>query len=183
MDAETYLEALKQAVIKTYRESQESNNYFCPTTGREQSIVFRIAHILANDIENHDIFVDIEPTRCSENESGIRDPKLMIVNSKKSTSIRPDLIVHQRDGHGYLAVEFKCSNRCWDNDYKKLKYLTSRDADPRADIGVFMYLTSDGMRIETKVYKNGHEDEKLSESYQEQLRGEFYKEELRRQRI
>jgi hypothetical protein len=67
-----YLEALIEAIKFVY---ERSDGYFKTTEGRERSMVFRIAHHLAHNIENKEVFVDIEPTRCerkTKRDSGRR---------------------------------------------------------------------------------------------------------------
>lgn len=140
-----YLETLIEAIRTTYEESEQSQNYFGITNGRERSMVFRIAHHLAKYIENGNIFVDIEPTRCEGD----------VKRNENGPPIRPDLIIHKRIDTGYLAVEFKCAKNYWKNDFKKLEYLTTKDSKPHYELGVFVYLTNDLKNVQIRIYENG----------------------------
>ena len=112
MDALEIFEQLRKAIKYVYRNEHE---YFRTTDGRERSMVFRIAHRLANQLERErgenkeKIFVDIEATRCEQCSKRDSDGNIII----------PDLIVHLRDGTSYLVVEFKCGNREEDGDIRQ----------------------------------------------------------------
>lgn len=148
-----YLDALLDAIKRTYDESVQSKNYFGITNGRERSMVFRIAHHLARDIENDNVFVDIEPTRCEGK----------VKRNEEGKPIIPDLIIHKRINTGYVAVEFKCAKNYWKNDFKKLKCITtpkeqrknSNTSTPYYKLGVFVYLTNNKDDIQIRIYENG----------------------------
>lgn len=161
-----YLDALLDAIKRTYDESIQSKNYFGITNGRERSMVFRIAHHLARDIENKEVFVDTEPTRCEGRVK--RKPQTKRNNEGKP--IIPDLIIHKRIDTGYVAVEFKCSTSNWYRDYKKLKYLTSKDSKPHYELGVFVYLANNMQDIEIKIFKDGLENTEMTNLYQNKFR-------------
>lgn len=156
-----------------------SNEYFASTNGRERSIVFRIAHHLASEIENKkdfkykNTFVDIEPTRCENNVKKMINPK----TDKKEKPIIPDLVIHKRFDVGYLVVEFKCTKRNWNNDFDKLMCLTtskelrvSKLSTPYYKLGAFVYLTNKLEDIKIKIFQNGRENEKLTEEYQSKFK-------------
>ena len=146
------LEQLKKSIQELYKTEK---NYFTPVEGRERSIVFRIAHILANKIEldknlnTNDVFVDIEANRCN---GDIKRINLLHV-------IRPDLSVHKREGTGYLVVEFKCGNESEKDDYVKLRALTKEkdefysDYSPTYKLGAFIRLKNSG--VEYTLFKDG----------------------------
>ena len=160
-----YLEALIDAIKFVY---ERSDGYFKTTEGRERSMVFRIAHHLAHNIENKEVFVDIEPTRCERKTK--RD--------SEGNPIIPDLIIHKRIDTGYVAVEFKCSRRYWKNDFNKLKCLTTpeeqRENDnsstPHYEIGVFVYLTNEIKNIEINIFTDGCENTELTDQYQNKFK-------------
>lgn len=157
----TYLEALVDAIHFTYKESLQSQNYFGITNGRERSMVFRIAHHLAEDIEKHGAFVDIEPTRCE----GRVKRKPQTKRDSEGNPIIPDLIIHKRIDTGFVAVEFKCyrNKREWQKDFDKLKCLTvpkklrenNNSSTPHYELGVFVYLTNNKDDIQIRIYENG----------------------------
>ena len=152
MNDVTILEAFKIAIIKAYKESED---YFNPTNGRERSMVFRIAHHLARDIEKElDMFVDIEATRCNGRV------KRIIGN----TIARPDLIVHKREGKGYFVAEFKCNKNSTQKlyDYAKLSAFTFKDKPkylanccPTYEMGAFVYLGNRIDDIRITLFENG----------------------------
>lgn len=167
----TYLKALISAICATYEESKQSQNYFEITNGRERSMVFRIAYHLARDIEDGDVFVDIEPTRC---EGGVKR-KPQTKRNEKGKPIRPDLVIHKRVDTGYLAVEFKCYKREteWSKDFKKLEYLTSKYSKPHYELGAFIYLTNNRNDLQIRIYENGT-DVTNNDTYNKILKGFKY---------
>lgn len=155
-----YLEALIAAIKFVY---EYSDGYFKTTEGRERSMVFRIAHHLANQIEGEGIFVDIEPTRCED------DVKRMsaIKTNETGNKIVPDLIIHKRKSTGYLVVEFKCYYDIYgrQNDFNKLVYLTKKGNRPHYKFGIFVYLTNKFENIEIHIFTDGCENTKLTDLY------------------
>lgn len=158
------LEEFKSAIKKVY---DCSDGYFSPTKGRERSMVFRVAHHLANQIEEKlKLFVDIEATRCN----GIAkraNVKRIIYNE---TIVVPDLIVHERKGKGYLVVEFKCHKDSEEkkHDCNKLKIFTTlvKDKDlskccPTYELGAFVYLGDTLDKVEITLFQNGAEYETI----------------------
>ncbi len=147
------LEALKHAINKTY---EESDDYFNPSRGRERSMVFRIAHHLAMEIEERsNLFVDIEATRCN---GAVK--RLYGTNS----IVRPDLIVHERNGKGYLVAEFKCNKNSAEKreDYAKLSLFTYKNKPkplanncPTYEIGIFVYLGCHEKDVRITLFNNG----------------------------
>lgn len=152
MDIDDILEYLKASIVDVYKSE---GDYFNSVKGRERSIVFRIAHILANKIEGKDnIFVDIEANRCNG----------YVKRNAEEHTIYPDLIVHKRDGKGYLVAEFKCGNYSSRKDFAKLELLTmdkkehqylKRDV-PTYQLGVFVRLKND--EVEYTFFRNGKEN-------------------------
>lgn len=149
MDDNMYLISLLEAVRFVYCNS---GNYFSKSSGRERSMVFRIAHRLANVIEGEGIFVDIEATRCNYDTKRIGYKRII-----------PDLIVHKRFGQNILVAEFKCDKNNWDNDFEKLSNLTqyprqnenkSRNM-PYYKLGIFVYLGDYLKDVHVIIYKNG----------------------------
>ncbi len=157
----TYLKALVESIKFIYNHS---GDYFVSTEGRERSMVFRIAHRLANKIEGkyEDTFVDLEPTRCEGD----------VKRNENGKPIRPDLVIHKRVDTGYLAVEFKCYKREteWSKDFKKLEYLTSKYSNPHYELGAFVYLTNNINDIQIKIYENGT-DVTNNDTYNKILKG------------
>ena len=152
MEDITVFGALKDAIRTVYLES---GSYFKPTKGRERSIVFRIAHELANRIEDKlNLHVDIEPTRCNG------------ITKRAEAIIVPDLVVHKRGGKGHLAVEFKCTHNISDkeHDCAKLSLLTLEQKDyalkkccPTYNFGAFVYLANTLDKVEITIFVNGCE--------------------------
>jgi hypothetical protein len=146
------LDFFKMAIIKAYKESDD---YFKPTEGRERSMVFRVAHHLASDIEKElEVFVDIEATRC--NGRSKRDDNNAIVV--------PDLVIHQRRGKGYFVAEFKCNRKRAekDHDYAKLSIFTLKNKPkylkaccPSYEMGAFVYLGNHIDDIRITLFENG----------------------------
>ena len=146
------LDLFKVAIIKAYKESDD---YFNPTEGRERSMVFRIGHHLASDIEKElEVFVDVEATRC--NGTSKRDNNEAIVV--------PDLVIHQRGGKGYFVAEFKCNRKKTekDHDYAKLSIFTLKNKPkylkaccPSYEIGAFVYLGNHIDDIRITLFENG----------------------------
>ena len=169
----TYLKALVESIKFIYNHS---GDYFVSTEGRERSMVFRIAHRLANKIEGkyEDTFVDLEPTKCNGRCKTCRHE-----HDGKEHRIYPDLIIHQRNITGYMVVEFKCSEQKWEHDENKLKCLTTpkennNRSTPFYKLGAFVYLANELQDIEIHIYKNGKKDENLTKEYQIKLKGEKY---------
>lgn len=152
-----YLEALVDAIKFVYNNS---DGYFKSTSGRERSMVFRIAHRLANQIEGEGVFVDLEPTKCNH-ACQICQPK----EDDEGHHIIPDLIIHRRIRPGYLVAEFKCSPNKWEHDCDKLKDLTTphikrNDIDhprntPHYELGVFVYLSNRPKEVQITVFARG----------------------------
>lgn len=146
------LDLFKVAIIKAYKESDD---YFNPTEGRERSMVFRIGHHLASDIEKElEVFVDVEATRC--NGTSKRDNNEAIVV--------PDLVIHQRGGKGYFVAEFKCNRKKAekDHDYAKLSIFTLKNKPkylkaccPTYEMGAFVYLGNRIDDIRITLFENG----------------------------
>ena len=161
-----YLEALLDAIKFVYSHSGE---YFRSTSGRERSMVFRIAHHLANKIEGEGVFVDLEPTKCN----GI-NKTCQYEDENKEHRIIPDLIIHRRIRPGYLVAEFKCSPDNWEHDYDKLEKLTTTLAQRRNDtnatytgtpyyeLGVFVYLKNYSKEVKIDVFAHGKKQATLS---------------------
>ena len=150
----TYLKALVEAIKFIYNHS---GDYFVSTEGRERSMVFRIAHRLANKIEGkyEDTFVDLEPTKCNGICKTCRHE-----HDGKEHRIYPDLIIHQRNITGYMVVEFKCSEQEWEHDENKLKCLTTpkennNRSTPFYKLGAFVYLANDLKNVQIRIYENG----------------------------
>lgn len=147
-----YLEELMNSVRYVY---EKSGDYFTSTKGRERSMVFRIAHRLAPRIEGEGVFVDIEATRCNDD----------VKRCQNSDSIRPDMIIHERNSTGYIVAEFKCyhDGAAWIHDFSKLEYLTtpkdqrenSNSSTPYYKLGLFIYLTDAEQDIQVRLYENG----------------------------
>ena len=143
-----YLEVLIECIKEIYNNESE---YFSNFRGGEQAVQFRIAHKMANLIENskNDIFVDCEVRRCN----GVI----------KVENRRPDIVVHKRNGVGFLVIELKCgvSERNWENDFYKLKLFTMRNKHPMFSdiptykIGVFVCLGGNLNDVIIKVFENG----------------------------
>lgn len=104
---------------KVVDSNQRTRPYFYDIMGNERSVVFRIAHELANKIENNkefqDIYVDVEPRKYN------RYSKL---NPKTDRAMTPDIIIHKRKGKGYIVVEVKCEDRPTITDCMKLSVMT-----------------------------------------------------------
>ncbi len=165
-----YLDDLIDAIKFVY---ERSDGYFKTTEGRERSMVFRIAHRLANQIEGEGLFVDIEPTRCN----GIKKT-CQHEDDNKEHHIYPDLIIHKRNAEGCLVAEFKCSTDRWEHDEHKLECLTTprlqREnrsiSTPFYRYGAFVYLTNKFENIEIHIFKDGCENTKLTKIYQEKFK-------------
>ena len=154
-----YANILFDAIKEFYEKEKD---YFYPAEGRERGIVFRIAHILSNRLENkYSVYVDCEANRCNG------DSKRVPANSfwrelLKAEFITPDLIIHKRNGESYVAVEFKTSPRNMKHDYEKLAFLTAdkgkylNGSFPTYDLGLSILLGNDGIR-EVKCFVNGKE--------------------------
>ena len=152
------LSILKTTIEEFYKNEKD---YFSFVRGRERSIVFRIAHKLADKIENEIklaennelIFVDIETNRCNGK----------IKRNSIGDIIRPDLCVHKRNGTGYLVAEFKCCNTSSVNDFTKLelltlpkeKYTNLNRCCPSYQLGVFVRLKDNEVQLIT--FKDGKE--------------------------
>lgn len=151
------IKELKKAIKDVYKDSE---GYFCPTKGRERSMVFRIAHHLANQIETKtDIFVDIEATRCNGRTK----------RGDCEAIVKPDLIVHKRGGHGLLVAEFKCDRSSAKKNYDcaKLEFFTMDKRQskymklscPTYDLGAFVYLGNSLSDVEITLFANGRPQE------------------------
>ena len=160
-----YLEALIEAIKFVY---ERSDGYFKTTEGRERSMVFRIAHHLANQIEGEGLFVDIEPTRCEDDVKRM----LAIKTNEIGAKIVPDLIIHKRKSISYLVAEFKCyyDSDDWQKDFDKLVDLTKKGNIPHYEFGTFVYLTNKFENIEIHIFKDGCENTKLTKIYQEKFK-------------
>ena len=159
-DSLDYANELFDAIDEFYKTEDD---YFAKVDGREQSVVFRIAHILANKIclERNEVFVDCEANRCNG------DSKRVPANSfwkelLKAEFITPDLIIHKRNGKSYIAVEFKTSKRDMKHDYEKLAFLTADKGEylngsfPTYDLGLSILLGNNKIK-EVKCFVNGKE--------------------------
>ena len=145
------LEEFKSAIKKVY---DCSDGYFSPTKGRERSIVFRVAHHLANQIEEKlKLFVDIEATRCNG-----------MTKSANGIIIVPDLIVNERRGSSRIVEKFKCTRNLQKKtkDCNKLKLFTNLNKDnalskccPTYELGAFVYLGNTLDKVEITLFQNG----------------------------
>ena len=142
-----YLVALVDAIKFVYNNS---DGYFKSTSGRERSMVFRIAHRLANQIEGEGVFVDIEPTKCND-----ACKVCHCEEDDEEHRIVPDLIIHHRNRQGYLVAEFKCSPDNWDHDYEKLINLTKTNHRPHYELGIFVYLSNHINKVQITVFARG----------------------------
>ena len=158
-DSLDYANELFDAIDEFYKTEDD---YFAKVDGREQSVVFRIAHILANRLERkYNVYVDCEANRCNG------DSKRVPANSfwrelLKAEFITPDLIIHKRNGKSYIAVEFKTSKRDMKHDYEKLAFLTADKGEylngsfPTYDLGLSILLGNNKIK-EVKCFVNGKE--------------------------
>lgn len=167
------LELLQDSIREVYKNEHD---YFKIANGQhrhERQIVFRIAHILANKIEEAKkligeegkIFVDFEPNRFGNKVKRTPDGKTII----------PDVIIHERKGNGYFVVEFKHEGLDEKHDFKKLKQLTTpkeeREEDwkkyPFYKLGIFVRLKDSD--TEYTLFKNGEvilpQERKIYEKY------------------
>lgn len=149
MDIGNILEYLKTSIRDVYKTE---GSYFDSVRGRERSVVFRIAHNLANRIEGKEnIYVDIEANRCNGD----------VKRNTEGNTIFPDLIVHKREGTGYLVAEFKCGNRNASKDFAKLELFTMdkrmyRNLNkfcPTYKLGIFVRLKDN--EVEYTLFENG----------------------------
>ena len=152
MDIDNILEYFKTSIMDVYKKEKD---YFTPISGRERDIVFRIAHSLANKIEgNENIYVDIEANRCNGD----------VKRNTERKTISPDLIIHKREGTGYLVAEFKCgNNNNPKKDFAKLELLTMDKKEhpnlkgdaPTYLQGVFVHLKEN--EAQYTLFENGKE--------------------------
>ena len=92
----SYANELFNAIDDFYKTVDE-HEYFTEVEGRERGIVFRIAHILANKIEEKGVYVDCEANRCN-GHSKIMPSNNILQKLIKTEFITPDLIIHKRNG-------------------------------------------------------------------------------------
>ena len=143
MDEVIKLLKVVHKTIKDFNDNREP--YFYNIEGNERSVVFRIAHNLANSIEENkefpNVYVDIEPRRCN------RRPK---TNPNTNHPMTPDVIIHNREGKGYIAMEFKCQTLPTTDDKIKLQLLTmpndkrkhflNMNRCPKYELGIMIHL-------------------------------------------
>ena len=153
-----------QKSIDSFNKDREP--YFHDIKGNERSVVFRIAHELAKSIEGNkefpNIYVDIEPRRCNQR------PK---TNPTTNHPMTPDVIIHNRGGKGYIAMEFKCETPPTDDDKIKLQLLTTprekrknlsnMNRCPKYEVGIMVHLKNVTTRNNEPVsyiyYMDGNE--------------------------
>lgn len=104
-----YLDIIKQALEQLYYNDYE---LFVGHT-HEQTFTFRIAHYLAQLLENSNngLFVDCEYHRDKNNESGLKE---LPTNTNRKSHFRPDIIFHNRDTDNRFCIEAKINNTLTD---------------------------------------------------------------------
>ncbi|GMO67881.1 MAG: hypothetical protein Ta2D_13180 [Rickettsiales bacterium] len=153
--------ALQKFYSKDYKKSKKIGR-----RGTERASVFRIAHYLANIIENNEIFEGLNIDNEYSKSEIDKDKKVIYTTGEEGRAI-PDLIIHKRGKkntkYNLLYCEFKINDE-ENNDIEKLKFFTF-DENYKYNLGIFISIKDVIKDIKNNIcplnsclfFKNGKE--------------------------